>query len=320
MTRQSFQIARRLFQGPSSLWQLIEGCDGPIVRMYEACQKLVEEGLIRNDEGTFTLTDQGRQRLAAAGYAGFDEVFARYQELVQNVPSVKTEYFQQRVQPQDLFRRLRFMYERGDVAGRSLFILGDDDYVSLALGLTGLPRRITIVEIDTRITDFIRDKAAALGLTIEVADYNAADALPPNLARQFDTFITDPVETPKGFVATMARGIAALRHPAAIYFGLTEIECPPERWHQFQQMFNRAGFVLTDILRDHSHYVDDPDNDPTQFALFRKSPFPISRLPDYRFYRSSFTRLASVRQPVPPIRGKIRFDPSFYEDDYVMTL
>ena len=122
MTRQSFQIARRLFQGPSSLWQLIEGCDGPIVRMYEACQKLVEEGSVRNDEGTFSLTEQGRQRLAAAGYAGFDEVFARYREIVQNVPGVKTEYFQQRVQPRDLFRRLRFMYERGDVAGRNALI------------------------------------------------------------------------------------------------------------------------------------------------------------------------------------------------------
>jgi len=320
LTRQGFQIARRLFRGPASLWELIEACDGPIVRTYEACRQLVEEGLVSHDRGAFALTEQGRGSCASAGYEGFDQVFARYQEIVQNVPSVKTEYFQQRVQPEDLFRRLRFMYERGDVAGRSLFILGDDDYVCLALALSGLPRRITVVEIDTRITDFIQDKASRLGLPIEVAAYNAAEALPANLAGQFDTFVTDPVETPKGFVATMARGIASLHHPGAIYFGITEIECPPERWHRFQLMFNRAGFVLTDILRDHSHYVDDPDNDATQFALFRKSPFQVTRLPDYRWYRSSFTRLVSVKKPVPPIRGRIRFDESFYADDYVMTL
>jgi predicted methyltransferase len=321
LTRQIFQIVRRLSQGRGSLWDLIAACDGPIVRTYEACKQLVDEGLVGHDEeGIFVLTDKGRQSFAPALFEGFDQVFARYQQIVQNVPSVNTAYFQQRVQPQDLFRRLRFMYERGDIAGRSVFILGDDDYVSIALAMTGLPVRITVVEIDTRVTDFIQEKAARLGLTVEVAAYNAADALPANLAGKFDTFITDPVETPKGFAATMSRGIASLRHPGAIYFGITEIECPPERWHEFQLMFNRAGFVLTDILRDHSHYVDDPDIVATQFALFRKSPFKVSRLPDYRWYRSSFTRLISVRKPVPPIKGKIRFDKSFYEDDYVMTL
>jgi len=320
LSRQGFQIARRLFRGPATIWQLIEACDGPILRMYEACRQLVQEGLVSHDRGSFALSEQGRRLLSAAAFEGFDEVFARYQQIVQNVPAVNTEFFQGRVQPQDLFRRLRFMYERGDVAERGLFILGDDDYLCLALAMTGLPRRITVVEIDTRITDFIRDKAAALGLPSEVAAYNAAEPLPAHLAGQFDTFVTDPVETSKGFRATMARGIASLRHPGAIYFGITEIECPPERWHEFQRMFNRAGFVLTDILRDHSHYVDDPDNDPAQFALLRRCPFPVTGLPDYRFYRSSFTRLISVQEPAPPIRGKIRFAESFYADAYVMTL
>lgn len=320
MTRQEFQVVRRLSGGSASLWDLIGTCDGPIVRTYEACKQLVDEALVSHDEGLFALTDGGRKKFAPVLFEGFDPVFERYQQVVQNVPSVDTAYFQQRVEPRDLFRRLAFMYERGDVAGRSIFILGDDDYLSIALAMTGLPARITVVEIDTRITDFIQEKAGRLGLAIEVAAYNAADPLPPGLAGAFDTFVTDPVETSKGFVATMSRGIASLRHPGAIYFGITEIECPPERWHEFQGMFNRAGFVLTDILRDHSHYMDDPDNDPTQFALFRKSPFRIGRLPDYRWYRSSFTRLISVKKPVPPIKGKIRFDQSFYEDDYVMTL
>ena len=46
----------------------------------------------------------------------------------------------------------------------------------LALALTGMTERITVVEIDTRITDFIHDKIGILSLPIEVAEYNAAIA------------------------------------------------------------------------------------------------------------------------------------------------
>jgi len=321
MTRKTFQIVLRLSRGRASIWELIEATDGTIIETYEACRKLLDGGEATFAEGLFSLTEAARKTYARYLRQGFEDVLARYREIIEGVPGAKVEYFQQRITPEDLFRRLEFMYRRGDVAGRKLFILGDDDYLSIALALTGMPERITVVEIDTRITDFIHEKLRSLSLPIEVAEYNAADPLPRELAGQFDTFVTDPVETSKGFTATIARGVASLRHPGAVYFGLTEVECPPSRWHAFQKMLNESGLAITDILRDHTHYVDNLEDDPTTFKLYKEAPFPMQgAVPDFRWYRSSFYRLITVGAPRPAIKGKIRFDESFYEDDYVMTI
>jgi predicted methyltransferase len=321
MTRKTFQIVLRLSGGRATIWELIEAADGTIVETYEACRQLLDRGEAAFEGGLFSLTEAGRKAYDRYLHPDFEGILARYQKLIEGVPGARVEFFQQRITPEDLFRRLEFMYRRGDVAGRRLFILGDDDYLSLALALTGMTERITVVEIDTRITDFIHDKIGILSLPIEVAEYNAADPLPKELAGQFDTFVTDPVETTNGFTATIARGVASLQHPGAVYFGLTEVECPPRRWHAFQKMLNESGLAITDILRDHTHYVDNLEDDPTTFKLYKEAPFPIEgAVPDFRWYRSSFYRLITVDTPRPAIKGKIRFDASFYEDDCVMTI
>jgi N4-bis(aminopropyl)spermidine synthase len=320
MDRKTFQIVLRLAQGPASIWELIEATDGTIVETYQACRRLLDRGEAGLAGGAFSLCSPARSRYGRYLRQGFGDVLERYRELVAGVPAARAEYFQQRIQAEDLFRRIEFMYRRGDLAARRVFILGDDDCLSLALALAGVAERITVVDIDPRITGFIREKALSLSLSIDVAEYNAADPLPRELAGAFDTFVTDPVETAGGFTATMARGIAALRHPGALYFGLTEIECPLSRWHAFQGMFHAAGLVVTDVLRDHTHYQGNPGEDPRGFKLYTKAPFPIPGAPaDGRWYRSSFCRLVTVDTPVPPIEGAIEFDSSFYDDDYVMT-
>jgi predicted methyltransferase len=320
MSRQEFQVIRRVAGGPASLWELIESCDGTILDIYGAIEGLMAAGSLTLRDGAFTLSEQGRASHGSWIREEFTAELRRYRELMRGAPAADSAYFQQRMRPEDLFRMMRFIYDRGDLAGRRLFILGDDDCFSIAAALTGLPARVTTVEIDARITAFIRMQAQALGLQIEVARYNAADPLPRELVGRFDTFVTDPVETAKGFTATLSRGMAALRHPGAMYFTLTEIECPPGRWHRFQAMLNRAGFILTDILRNHTHYVDDPGIDPSSFPLLTRAPCAVRGLPNYHWYRSSFTRLVSVRPPRPPIRGRVRFDRSFYRDEYVMTV
>jgi len=36
-------------------------------------------------------------------------------------------------------------------------VLGDDDLVGIALGLTGLARRVVVLELDARLTNFERE-------------------------------------------------------------------------------------------------------------------------------------------------------------------
>lgn len=223
----------------------------------------------------------------------------------------------------DLLRRVEFVWERGDLFDRHILVIGDDDLFSLAAGLTGLPKRIVVGEIDERLVQFINEHARRLRLPVEAFVYNVADPLPAQFRRGFDVFVMDPVETVPGFSAWLSRGLAGLRHPGAVYFGLTELECPAEYWHQFQHLLNDCGLVLTDILRGFSRYENASLSDPEKWSkcrLVKEAPFPARAEEQNYWYRSSFCRAITVRKPKVPIRGRVKFDDSFYRSPYTMTL
>ncbi|HIQ21067.1 MAG TPA: putative methyltransferase [Planctomycetes bacterium] len=316
-----FHIVRALADGPASIWKLLRRTDGPIRHVYAACRELVAGNVIRHEAGQFVLTAGQHPVVAAASRRDFRDVKDQLAPIVRQAPGPAAEYFQERLVLEDLLKRLDFVYQRGDLAGRRLFVLGDDDLFSLAAALTGLPARVTVAEIDQRLVQFIADQAKRRRLEVETLHYNAADPLPKRFRRAFDVFVTDPVETLKGFTTTISRGLAALGHPGTAYFGLTELECPPVRWMAFQRMLHRAGLVLTDILRDHSWYVNEAIDEAelAQTALKREYPFQPLPPQDCLWYRSSFHRAVTVRRPTPPITGRVRFDKSFYSDRWVMT-
>lgn len=244
-------------------------------------------------------------------------------ELTAASPPPVTDYFQEPIVPGDLIRRVAFLWERGDLFGREIFILGDDDLFSIAAALTRLPRRVVVGEIDERLVQFIQEAATRHRLPVEVFVYNVAERLPQALRRRFDVFVMDPVETLPGFSAWLARGLAGLRHPGVVYFGLTELECPPPYWHHFQRLLVDAGLVLTDILRGFSRYANASLANPETWnrsRLVREAPFPARAEEQNHWYRSSFCRAVTIRTPKIPVSDRVKFGKSFYRSPYTMTL
>ena len=79
---------------------------------------------------------------------------------------------------EDIFARVAFMYERGDIEGQEILLLGDDDLFSLALLATGFPRSVTVLEVDSRLVDFIEKRGKENNFNLEVYHYNAVDPYP----------------------------------------------------------------------------------------------------------------------------------------------
>jgi len=322
LTRTEFQILRRLVAQPSTLWELLAAVDGTVLEIYGACRALHERGwIIFKNERVQVADLPGRVKQACR--LDFDAVLSRFEKLRGKAPWPTTEFFQEPIVSADIVKRVQFLWERGDLFDRSLLILGDDDLLSLAAGLTGLPRRVVVGEIDPRWVEFIGIQAMRNDLPVEVHVYNVADPLPREWRRAFDVFVMDPVETRQGFKAWLSRGLAAIHHPGSVYFGLTELECPARYWHEFQRLINEAGLVLTDILRDFSHYENRSLSNPEIWQdtrLARQAPFPLHPEEQCSWYRSSFCRAVTVKTPRPPLRGKIRFGRSFYKGPYIVTL
>ena len=72
--------------------------------------------------------------------------------------------------PESFFRRLALMIHMGDIQGNRIVNLGDDDFASIAIALTGLAESITVLEIDPRIRDYIAGVAREHHLPITVRE------------------------------------------------------------------------------------------------------------------------------------------------------
>ncbi|MGH7807750.1 MAG: bis-aminopropyl spermidine synthase family protein, partial [Thermodesulfobacteriota bacterium] len=175
--------------------------------------------------------------------------------------------------------------------GKEIIILGDDDLISVAFGLSGFAKGITVVEIDKRLTDFIQETADKEGFRVNVQTFDLRHPLPKEHTKRYDTFLTDPPETLKAADAFIGRGIAALRAPgAAGYFGFTRREASLNKWYDVQKLLLRYRIVFTDMIHNFNEYVNWGYEEETR--AWRLSPIKVR--PRKNWYRSALFRLETL--------------------------
>ncbi|MGB9668367.1 MAG: bis-aminopropyl spermidine synthase family protein [Thermosulfidibacteraceae bacterium] len=304
------QILRSLKMGPKSFWELNNNQDAHVVEFLETIKKLLSQNIIGYDGKKFFLlkeVDVEPYKETKCSICGigveikgyFEDIYREFLKATEKRPLPTSKYNQGFIRPIDTIRRLAFMYERGDVEGMDIFILGDDDLLSVAIGLTGMARSITVVEIDERINRFIQEFAESRNIkNIKVKRYNVIEELPEEAKRNFDVFVTDPVETKEGFLFFVGRCLEALKGKGSVgYIGLTYIEASLNKWWQFQKFLIDSNMVITDILRDFMYYPEN-ENQWNHFyetyEVMKQFELPI---PDVDWYRSCFLRLEAIDTP-----------------------
>jgi len=329
--RIKIQILRALYTGPKDFWQIIGLQDSHITIFFETLKVMEEHGVIRRDGDLYILAKEvvglhpleptvcqhcsGTVIVIDGLFKGVDK---RFNEIIKNRPLPVGEFDQGFVRPQDTLRRMIFMYQRGDIEGREIFILGDDDLLSVAIGLTGLAKRVTVVEIDKRLVDFIEEfsNQHAHGL-ITVKQYNVLESLPKNEQGKYQVCVTDPVETHNGFKLFVTRCLSTLEGiGSAAYVGLTHLEASLKKWHKYQKMLNHAGLAVTDIIRDFAYYPEN-DNQWNEFyntyEIMRRERLPI---PTVDWYRSSFIRAEAILEPLNlPDIGEVSPETLYFDDE-----
>ena len=111
------------------------------------------------------------------------------------------------------------MLEKGDIEGRKILFLGDDDLTSIAAGLFNAAKEVAVVDLDTRLLQTIKDISEEEGLRIRLVEHDLRKPLPEQLRGRYDTVFTDPPYTHPGLTLFLSRGIMALekRVGAAVY-------------------------------------------------------------------------------------------------------
>jgi len=333
MSRISKQILQLLLKGEISVYELIEGQDASLKEFLSFCEDLEQEELIYLSQGKIGLTRKGIAYCNYSRIKNFDDIncpncqgtgiwlppslssiYERYISIVRDRPAAQKDYDQGFMDSKDVFRRLGFIYDRGDLYGR-IFVVGDDDFFSIAAGLTGLPKEIVAVDIDKEIIDFINNTAQDQNLNIKAYHFDVQEDVFEQFRQHFDIFLTDPVETLPGIKLFLSRGVSALKGPeTSVYFGLTTLEASRAKWYSIQRMLLNMNFVITDIKRHFSTYPDEDKN----FLSFQDE-LPIvqtlgSKI-DYDWYKSSFIRAESIATPQPLIQGEMHIDEQVYKDE-----
>lgn len=240
----------------------------------------------------------------------FRETLERFCELTKDRPPPIFEYNQGIIDPQDIALKSAVMYRRGDLEGRSILLIGDDDLFSIFLALLGFASTLTVLEIDDRLIRYINEKAEQSSLAITAQRYDVNTSLPRDLYGTCDAFVTEPPEGLRGMLLFLERAVEALSPWGGGYFGLTTLESSLPKWLAIQKFLVDKGMVITDLLRNFSLYPEsgDPIEDYEEFPISRE--FPVAPgPPDVDYFRSSLIRVEKTDL------GTVEGNKRFYTDE-----
>ena len=326
--RVKMQILQNLYNGELSIWELISRQDSSLPEFYKKIKEMEKEKMIKIEKGRVSLVSKpgflGKLEdikseeircncCGGTGYLPMEDLQKKYNEIIRERPMPLQDFDQGYISPESLLRRISFIFERGDLLDTSIFVIGDDDLLSIAAGLTELPSEIKVIDIDERIIDFINKISKKYRLNIEAFTYDVQEPLSKDLRRSFDVFISDPVETIPGIRLFLSRGVSALKGVGSSgYFGLTTLEASVKKWYEIQKILHSMGFVITDIIRKFSIYGGEEN-------FLREENLPIVKKikekVDFDWYSSSFYRIEAVKEPKPAVTGRCIITREMYVDD-----
>ncbi len=294
-----------------NFWRIVHALKEPVPWVVKILRELEEEGYIQRENGLWKATEKGEKLLKSSSTTvpfqapcacclgtgmeleRYQEIYQQFLAMVENRPKALAEYDQGYISPWGTVARVMRMDMHGDVEGKEILILGDDDLVSIALALTKKPKSIVVLEIDERITDFIRKTSQKIGYTaLEGISFDLTQPLPSSLLKRFDVFETDPTESLSGFKMFLTRGMASLKGMRCSgYFGLTRLEASLWKWGKIESFLLRSRFVITEILPDFHRYEHWEYHPETRAGKLNTDPLPE----DFHWYTSALVRIEWIQ-------------------------
>ncbi|MFX0090378.1 MAG: bis-aminopropyl spermidine synthase family protein [Candidatus Hodarchaeota archaeon] len=175
-------------------------------------------------------------------------------------PSSKTTLDQARCTPETSLLRSLYLLDAGDLAGKRLLFLGDNDLTALACALVtshfSLKSEFTVVDIDNDLLQFLANVSKKENFQIQLILHDLRKPLPQMLKEKFDVIITDPPYTSPGVLLFLSRGIECLVHPRGgknLYLSFNARG--DEEMHVLQHSFLEMNLFFKHILPAFNTYI-----------------------------------------------------------------
>lgn len=150
--------------------------------------------------------------------------------------------------PETALLRALFMLEKGDVEGRKILFLGDDDFTSIAVGLLMAAKEIAVVDVDPRLLEAIQLISEKENLHVDCVECDLRKPFLQNLQHKYDVVFTDPPYTVAGLTLFISRGIMALqrRKGASIYLAFAHQS--PKKMLTVQETLIAMGLAIVEQI------------------------------------------------------------------------
>jgi predicted methyltransferase len=163
-------------------------------------------------------------------------------------------YDQRPVNADTTVRRAAYLLWRNDLIGKEIVVLGDDDLTSLAIGLIGGSKKITVLDIDSRIINFINKISKKYSLPITAIKYDFTKKIPEKLKNKFDVFLTDPTPNKECFSMFISLGLELLKQKKDKVGYISFFPSHQEMNIDFQKVMTKKELIITDMIPRFTEY------------------------------------------------------------------
>jgi predicted methyltransferase len=233
-------------------------------------RELEKRGLVARRGGAI-LTEEGERLVEGLGLVGggyerpktrleipfteeHDELLNKLREISARRPTPDTKLDQAFATPETALRRALYMLGEGDLAGRDVLFLGDDDLTSVAAGLLGVAGSIAVMDIDERLLELIGEASRSEGLGVDCVSHDLRRPLPEEHLGRYDVVFTDPSYTVPGLVLFLSRAVQALRgrKTASVYVAFADK--PPLEMLEVHRAITGMGLFVRELIPGFNEY------------------------------------------------------------------
>jgi len=187
------------------------------------------------------------------------------------------------------------------ISQKKLLFLGDDDLTSVAFTLLFKAERVTVVDIDRGLLQFLKMIAREEGLPIETFEHDLRNPLPKSEFKRYDVAFFDPPYTPEALNTWLIRAVESTittgpdrkkkkpevlsRKHYLMCFGYTDRET--ERGLKVQQVTTSLGLLIQEKARGFNCYYG-AESIGSKSDLFVLQPTPKMNIRKLEIARSQF--------------------------------
>ncbi len=184
----------------------------------------------------------------------FEDILKKHKKYAKMRPTVNTSIDQSFATPETATYRAAFMADRGDLEGKKILFIGDDDLTSIPTAMSGLCDEIVVMDIDDRLLNLINNISEKEGLNIKTIKQDFRNPINDEYMGVFDTIFTDPPYTLEGLKLFLSRGVEGLGEEKYGTLYLAFSHKPIDEYLEIQKVINSMGFVIYEIIPGFNAY------------------------------------------------------------------